>query len=125
MLEILGAIVVLALVGPLLVVGAMGLLFLVAGIVPAKTSQVRETFRCPVTRRIVTADFLLEERANCPFQVSSCTAFRDPKRITCDKACRIFAQADWGPPRGIFPRWALTAGGLVTWREAGEPARAA
>ena len=117
MLEILAAIVVLALVGPLLVVGAIGLLFLVAGIVPA-TRRVRETFRCPVTKRMVTADFLLEERATCPFQVSSCTAFRDPERITCGKACRIFAHADWGPSRGIFPRWALTAGGLVTWREA-------
>jgi hypothetical protein len=128
MLDLLAAMVVLVLVGPLLIIGAvglLGLLLLVTSPFSENLRRTKETFRCPLTKRIVTAEFLLPEGAAYPREVMTCTAFRDPKRIVCNKGCLAFAQADWGPSRGIFPRWALTAGGVVTWREPDVSVRAA
>jgi hypothetical protein len=116
MATLLAMIVVILLVGPLLLIGAVGLLFLATGILPGTPRRVRETFRCPWTRRVVTADFVVPDGAAHPSEVASCTAFPDPERITCKKPCREVADARWGLSRAVFPRWALTAGGLVTWR---------
>jgi hypothetical protein len=122
MLEIVASGVVLLLMGPLLLIGVVGLLLLGAAILPRGPRRVRETFRCPSAGRVVTADFLVSEGAVHPAQVVSCTAFRDPEQITCTKPCRQFVEAWWGLPRGVFPRWALIAGDVVTWRDAGAPA---
>ena len=122
-MELLGSMVVLLLVGPLLLLGAVAILILVAGIFPGNSRRVRESFRCPVTGRVVTADFLVAEGAAHPSEVASCTAFPNPERITCKKPCRDFAEAHWGLSRGVFPRWALTADGMVTWRSVAESAR--
>ena len=124
MLEFVAALVVLLLVGPLLLIGAVGLLFLVAAILPGTPRRVRETFRCPVNGRVVTADFVVPEWAAHPSEVASCTAFPNPARITCKRPCREFAEARWGLSRGLFPRWALTANGVVTWQSAAKPASA-
>lgn len=123
MLERLASLVVLLLVGPLLLIGVVGLLFLSAAIIPSSLRRVRETFWCPWKRRVVTADFLVPERAAYPLGVASCTGFPDPKRITCQKACRELAEVRWGLSRGVFPRWALISGGVTTWRTAAESAR--
>jgi len=122
MLELVAAMVVLFLVGPFLVIGAYGGLLLVAGLLPSSPRRVRERFDCPVTKGTVTAEFLVPEGAAHPRQVSSCTAFRDPQRVTCQQACCEVADVRWGMPRGVFPRWALTANGPVGWRSAEEPA---
>ncbi len=117
MMEVLAGVILLLVVAPLLILGAVGFLLLVAPILPTAPRRVRETFHCPWTRRVVTADFLVPEGAEHPAEVASCTAFPDPGRVACKKACRELAEVRWGPSRGVFPRWALTAGGLVTWRD--------
>ncbi|HLC43121.1 MAG TPA: hypothetical protein VJO34_16030 [Methylomirabilota bacterium] len=125
MLELVARVVVVLLVAPILLIGAAGLLLLMASALPRAPRRVRETFTCPQTKRVVTADFLVFEWAQHPSDVVTCTRFPDPERITCKKACREFADAQWGLSRGIFPRWALIADGVTTWREAEERARAA
>ena len=122
--NLLAWMVVLLLVGPPLVFAIGAVLILVAAILPSAPRRLRETFCCPWAGRVVTADFLVPEGAPHPTEVVSCTAFRDPKRVRCGSACRAIADVQWGVSRGVFPRWALTAGGPVTWRsEAVEAAR--
>lgn len=118
MLELVAGLVVFILIGPLVLIGVTGVLFLVAALFPSSPRRIRETFTCPVIRRVVTADFLVPEGAAHPAEVASCTAFSDPGKVACKKPCREFAEVTWGLTRGVFPRWALTSGGLVTWRNA-------
>ena len=113
---LVGTVVLVLLVGPLFVIGAVGLLLVAAALFPGGGRQVRETFRCPWTRRVVTADFLVPDGAAHPSEVVSCTAFRNPEQVTCKKGCRELADVRWGLSRAVFPRWALTANGTVTWR---------
>jgi hypothetical protein len=117
MLTLIGTLVTILLVAPLLFIAAVGVSLLVASKFPS-TTRVRETFRCPWTRKVVTVDFLVPDGASHPSDVVSCTAFPNPEEVTCKKPCRDFAETTSGPSRAIFPRWALTAGGLVTWRDA-------
>ena len=63
-------------------------------------------------------DFLLPVGATRPSEVASCTAFKDPSRVTCPNGCREMVMASFGLSRGVFPRWALISDGLVTWRNA-------
>lgn len=112
--------VVVVLVGSLLVIGAVGLVLLATSIFPSGPRQLRETFWCPWTRRVVTVDFLVREGATHPSEVTSCTVFPNPEPITCKKPCRELAEVRWGLSRAVFPRWALTAGGTVTWRNPAE-----
>ncbi len=119
-MALVGTMVVVLLVGPLLVIGAVGLSLLAAAIFGSGSRRVRETFRCPVTGRVVTADFVVREGAEHPAEVASCTAFPKRAKIACKKDCREFADVRWGLPRAVFPRWALTANGTVTWRTPAE-----
>jgi hypothetical protein len=118
MLNLLAGAVAFLLVAPFVVVPAVGLLFLAAALAGHDSRRVRTRFACPWTGRVVTADFLVEPAAAYPAEVLSCTAFRDPARVTCHKACRGLAEVRWTPPRGLFPAWALTAGGPVGWEAA-------
>jgi hypothetical protein len=122
MLEFMASFVVLLLLGPLVLMGLVASLVVFAALLPNSGRRVRETFFCPWTRKVVTADFLVPESAAHPSEVASCTAFLDPERVACKKFCREAADVQWGLSRGVFPRWALTAGGVVTWRGPGEPA---
>jgi hypothetical protein len=124
MLAILGTLVVALLIGPFLLIGAGGLLLLLAALLPSTPRRARETFRCPWTGKLVTVEFVLPAGAAQPSEVASCTTFRNSGRVTCQQACREFAEIRWGLSRGVFPRWALTAGGVVTWRSVTEPAPA-
>lgn len=108
--------VLVLLVGPLLVIGVVGVLLVAAALLPSDARRIRETFRCPWTGRLVTADFLVPQGAAHPLEVTSCTAFPDPQRVRCTKPCREFAEVRWGLSRAVFPRWALIADGRVTWR---------
>ena len=119
-MELVATMLVILLVGPLLLIGTVGLLLLAAAIIPGSPRQIRETFRCPRTGRVVTADFLVPEGAAHPSEVTSCTAFPHPEQVTCKKPCREFAEVRWGLSRAVFPRWALTADHTVTWRSASE-----
>lgn len=108
--------VLVLLVGPLLVIAALGLSLLAAAVLPGSPRRVRDSFECPVTGRVVTADFLVPDGTAHPSEVVSCTAFRNPEQVTCKKGCRDLADVRWGLSRAVFPRWALTANGTVTWR---------
>lgn len=110
---LLGTMVVLFLIVPILVILAAGALLFVAAAFPTTVSS-RKTFRCPWTKRVVTADFVVPEGAAHPSKVVSCTAFPDPQKIACKKACRELVEVRWGMSR-MFPRWALTADRPVTW----------
>ena len=123
--NLLAWMVVLLLIGPPVLVLLGGLLMLAAGLVPNTPRRLRETFWCPWARRVVTADFLVAEGAAHPAEVVACTAFRNPERVMCRQACCKIADVRWGLSRGAFPRWALTADGVVTWRSQAEPALAA
>lgn len=118
MLALLGTFVVALLVVPLLLIGVGGLLLIAAALIPDASRRVRETFLCPWSKRVVTVDFLLPVGATRPSEVTSCTAFKDPSRVTCPKDCRELVMASSGLSRGVFPRWALISDGLVTWRNA-------
>ncbi len=123
MLQLMGLMVAVLLVGPLVLIATAGLLLVVAALLPRSPRRVRETFPCPVTGRVVTADFVVADGAAHPSEVAWCTAFPNPERVTCKKLCRDFAEAHWGLSRGVFPRWALTGDGTVTWRNVeGSPA---
>ncbi len=113
---LVGTVVLVLLVGPLLVIGAVGLSLLAAAVLPGSPRRVRESFECPVTGRVVTADFVVLDGTAHPSEVVSCTAFRNPEWVTCKKGCRELADVHWGLSRAVFPRWAMTANGMVTWR---------
>lgn len=117
-MKLIGTLVVLLLIGPLLLILAVGLLLVLAAILPSAPRQVRQTFWCPWKRRMVMADFLVSEGAAHPSEVVRCTAFADPEQVTCKKQCRKLTEVRTELSRGTFPRWALIAGGTVTWREA-------
>ena len=115
-MALVSTMVVLLLVGPLLLIGVLGLLLLVASILPRAPRRIRETFQCPWSHRVVTAEFLVPEGAAHPSDVVSCSAFSNPEKVLCTKPCRELAEVRWGLSRAVFPRWALIADGLVTWR---------
>jgi hypothetical protein len=119
-MALVGTVVVILLVGPLLVIAAAGLMLFAAAILPLSPRRVRETFECPVIGKVVTADFLVPEGAAHPSEVASCTAFRNPEQVRCKRDCRELADVRWGLSRAVFPRWALTADGTVTGRNAAE-----
>ncbi len=117
---LVATLVLVLLVAPLLVIAAVGLSLLAAAVLPGTPRRLRETFECPVTGKVVTAEFLVPEGAEHPAEVASCTAFPKRAKIACKKDCREFADVRWGLPRAVFPRWALTANGTVTWRTPAE-----
>jgi hypothetical protein len=123
MLNVLAGAIVFLLIGPPLIFGMGFVLLGVAAALPATPRRLRERFYCPWMRRLVTADFLAAEGARHPTDLLACSAFAEPTRVTCQKLCRQAALIQWGIPRGMFPRWALTAGGPTAWRDAESPVR--
>jgi hypothetical protein len=127
-MTLLAAVVVLLVFGPLLVI-VPGILILSAiGLLSSRGAPriVTKVFPCPFKRRRVRAEFLIAPGAAHPSSVTSCSAFRDPKNVTCAKRCLELADVRWTPPTGVFARWALTsdgvAGGLETPLPAPSPA---
>jgi hypothetical protein len=122
MLEMLAGTVAFLLVAPLAVIPAVGALLILAGLARDGRRRVRARFTCPWTRRAVTTEFLVSAAGAHPSDVTSCTAFPRPSRVTCHKACAGIADVRWGVSRGLFPGWAMTADGPVTWEQAGSGA---
>jgi hypothetical protein len=112
--------VVFLMVGPPVVMLAGGLLLAGAAMLPGTSRRVRERFWCPWKSRLVTVDFFVPPGAAHPSEVAACTAFRHPTRVLCQRACREVADVRWAVPPGMFPRWALTAGGPISWRSVAE-----
>lgn len=110
---VMASLVVLLLLGPLavMVLGAL-LLAVFAQFLPASPSLSRASFECPFSRRPVRAAFLSWPGADHPDDVLSCSAFKEPERIRCKKACLALAHtASLGTP--MVPRFSLVAGGVA------------
>jgi hypothetical protein len=120
MVEYVAWMVVLLLVGPPLMLLAGGFLFAAAAMLPDTPRRLRESFWCPFKARLVTADFLVPIRAAQASEVVSCSAFPGG-HVRCKGACRSLTHVEWGASRGMFPRWALTADGPVSWRSPEAP----
>jgi hypothetical protein len=115
-MPLVSMLVVVLLVAPLLLMAAAGFLVFAVTLIPRSPRRLRQTFRCPWSHRLVTADFLVPEGSAHPSEVTSCSAFSNPEKVLCTKPCRELAEVRWGLSRAVFPRWALIADGLVTWR---------
>jgi len=110
---VMASLVVLLLLGPLAVMVAGALLLSVfAQFLPASPSVARTSFDCPFSRRRVNAAFLSWPGADHPDDVVSCSAFAEPQRIRCKKACLAMAHtASVGTP--VVPRFSLIADGVA------------
>jgi len=110
---LMASLVVLLLLGPLFVMVAGALaLTLFAQFLPASPTVSRSSFECPFSRRSVTAAFLSWPGVDHPDDVVSCSAFADPGRIRCKKACLAMAHtASVGTP--VVPRFSLIADGVA------------
>ena len=110
---VMASLVVLVLFGPLavLVCGVL-LIAVVAQFLPASPTVSRASFACPTSTRRVTADFTSWPGAETPADVVSCSAFRDPRRVSCKKEC--LGQAHTGSvASALMPRYSLVAGGTA------------
>lgn len=97
--------------GPPLILAPVFLFLCAVGFFgPNSPFRVRQRFECPVQHRAVTADFSVPLGAAQPASVLSCSAFREPGRVTCAQRCLDSATVRWAPPLGVF---ALSAGALV------------
>ncbi len=106
--------VVLVVFGPLLVAVPAVLVLWVVGVFSGDGPQLaRRAFPCPIKRRRVTAEFVIPAGEARPRWVVSCSAFKDPRRITCTRICRDMTHVRWTGPAGVFARWALLSGGVV------------
>lgn len=113
MMTLVSALVTLLLLGPLAVVAFTMFALVAAGLfLPASPTVAHATFVCPFSLRRVTAAFLSWAGAERPVDTVSCSAFRDPRQIRCEKQCLGRAEAHWAPSP-LFPRFALLAGGVA------------
>lgn len=92
--------------------GAVALLW-ASSLVPGGTAaRSRTRFLCPVRKQPVTADFMTEAGSDHPSNVLSCSAFSDPARVLCEKACLGFAGTH-SISTVMLPRFSLIAGGTA------------
>lgn len=68
------------------------LLVIAAALLPRLAGLKTASFYCPWTRRNVVVRFLTREGGN-PVSVVSCTAFADPRIVTCGMPCVTEAAA--------------------------------
>ena len=114
---LMGTFVFLLLVVPMavLVVGMM-VWILTGFLLPSSATIARASFRCPFSKRSVHAEFLGRPGTEQPVDVVSCSAFREPRRIQCDKACLGLVVVH-GVSAMLQPRYSLVADG-VAYRKA-------
>lgn len=113
-MSVLAMLVAVLVFGPLLVLVPWILFLCAVGLFAAESPfRVRQRLECPVRGRAVTADFVVPLGAGQPASVASCSAFRDPTRVTCAQGCLEAAAVRWAPPVGVFAGWALTSDGAV------------
>lgn len=107
-----GLIVALMVGPPLVLLGGLAVLVAASALLPAGPTVSRAGFDCPFSRRHVTVDFLVWPGAGEPGDALACSAFREPTRIRCKKACLSMAETRWGVPVQV-PRYSLVAGGVA------------
>lgn len=111
-LTLVSSFVVLLLLGPLALLAGGVLGFVVLGhLVPTGPAIARTAFDCPFAKRRVTAEFLSWAGSDYPTDVDACSAFPDPRRVRCPKACLHLAETHW-VPSPMVARFALIAGGV-------------
>ena len=81
---------------------------------PRAVSVARTSFKCPVTRREVSAGFVTAPGADHPTDVVTCSMFPDG-RVKCAKGCLEHAHTEW-EPSPMTPRFALIADGTAVTR---------
>lgn len=117
--------VVLVVFGPLAILVPAMLALWAIGVLTGEAPQVvRTSFRCPVKRRMVTAEFAVSAGADRPRAVLACSAFADPTRVACARRCLAVAGARRAGPVGLFGRWTVLGHEeprLIDWATA--PAR--
>jgi hypothetical protein len=84
-----------AILALLVLLGLVSLVSLAAVEIGTSTrSRMRKTFRCPKDQRAVTATFALDNfRPEAYEDVCTCSAFADPSRVACNKACLALPRA--------------------------------
>lgn len=113
---VIGGAVVLLLVAPLaLLVGGMLAMAILPQFFAASPTLARTSFDCPFSKRRVTAEFESRAEIEEPTDVRSCSAFPDPRRISCKKQCLELAHTG-AVASPMMPRFSLIADG-VAYRE--------
>jgi hypothetical protein len=95
--------------------GAIGLLW-ASSLFSGSSALSRVGFYCPFKKQRVTADFVTGAEEDRPSDVLSCSAFAEPDRVRCRKACLGLAETH-GVSTALLPRYSLIAGGTA-YREA-------
>ncbi len=113
---VVGSVVLLAFVGSLaLLVVWLLAAALLPQFLPVSPTVARTSFECPFSSergRWVTAEFLIWPGEERPGDVQSCSAFSEPRRIRCKKACVELAQTG-SISSPMVPRFSLVAGGVA------------
>jgi hypothetical protein len=121
-MTLLAASVVLIVFGPLLAIVPGVLILCAIGLFTRGAPRiVTKGFQCPFKRRDVRAEFLVGPGAGHPSWVASCSAFRNPKHVTCAQRCLELADVRWTPPIGAFAQWALISDGVAPGLETLSP----
>ena len=104
--------VVLLVVPPAVLVGAMLLLWVSGHFLPAGPTVARMSFDCPFSKRRASVEFLIAPGSDRLSDVLSCSVFPKPYHVRCRKDCLKMAEAGWAPSP-MMPRYALLANGVA------------
>ena len=111
--SVVASFVVLLLVIPVVVaVGSVFLLGAAGWVSYGSPSVASATFRCPFSRRRVTASFLTPPGSEQPSDVVACSLFKRGRAITCQKGCVHMAETGWSASP-MAPRYALLSGDVA------------
>lgn len=110
---LLGGVVLVVLLAPvgLMALAVLGLL--VSQLFGPGPMVGRASFDCPFSHRTVHASFQTRPGLEHPDRVLSCSAFGQPRKVTCEARCRELVETAWAPSP-MVPRFSLIADGAVT-----------
>jgi hypothetical protein len=112
------------LLAPPVVVGGLFLTLLAIGLFgPASRTVSHRGFDCPFSKKKARVEFLGIQGDEQPADVTACSVFSDPRRVTCEKRCLGLAQVRTAAVP-LMPRFALLSDGVAYRVEAkqAEPA---
>ena len=111
--SLVAALVVVLLVVPMVLAVSAVVLLGAAGWMSYRSPSVgRAAFRCPYSRRRVTAAFLTSPGSERPSDVVSCSRFGDGRAVTCKKGCLHLVETGWSASP-MEPRFALLSGDVA------------
>jgi len=106
------ALVLLVLSALVVLLASVLLVAVVGPLLTASPMIGRTRFVCPFSKRTVNAEFMSWPGAEGPADVCACSAFRDPRKVTCHKGCLELARTG-AVSSPMMPRFALIAGGTA------------